>query len=392
MTLLTELSVNPSPRKAPAHYVRSLGAKRVVITNDAGRWALMSEKEYSAFVEGKALPSALAEELSRQGFRRPPDIAAAAEDIFPRSLLSWRGPARHIVVLEQDGVRMPDETALAAIDFAFSCGPDAPALELVAEDPRALWPSVWLCARWAQRRGEWARRPARVTLRSPAPERADARALDGLDLSLRAELLADGPPPSGAVPPARSALVRVAAGARDPEGWVRRLREGALESVRFAAASPADEEAFGAFYARALAALIDGAGRSDLADENLTARLGRSPWELPGLEILGELAYGPGGGIHGSERALQEGEQPLASLGTARWQELGASAAARRRLAAADPDARPACAHCAYKPFCREQPAGPACASTRCSLDAFFRQGSNENALILLQKSRVDRV
>ena len=391
MTLLTELSVKASPRKAPAHYVRSLG-KKVLITNDAGRWALMTEKEYAAFVEGKPLPSALGDELSRQGFRRPPDIAASAEDFFPRSLLSWRGPARHILVLERDGVRMPDETVLAAVDFAFSCGPDAPALELVAEDPRALWPSIWLAARWAQRRGEWSRRPARATLRTPAPEHADARALDGLGLSLRAELLADGPPPSGRVPQARSALVRVAAGARDPEGWTRRLREGPMESVRFAAASPSDEEAFGVFYARALAELIDGAGRSDLADENLTARLGRSPWELPGLEILGELAYGPDGGIYGSERALQDEEEPLASLGPARWQELGASAAVRERLAATDPDSRPACAQCAYKPFCREQPAGPACASTRRSLDAFFRQVSNENALILLQKCRVDRL
>ena len=413
MTRLGELPASTARAKAPAHYARPLG-RGVLITGDGGGRLLLSAAEYEAFSRGAA-SGELSRRLEAAGFSAAPAVDRAAEALYPRSALSWRGPARVVLLLERGGQFMDLDRVEAAVDFAFTCGPDAPALDLVAEDAGKAWPAVWLAVQRALRRGEWSRRPARIEVRARRLPPGDAAVeLSRLGVGTRLVFDLDGAPP-GPEARADAALAIVKGAARAPERWVDWLREAGFGSYRLLLPETADlkaARAFAAFHAAAVERLVDGADRSDLLDDGLTDLLRGRPLALPGLDLLGEIAVDTEGSLATSERALRLGRkgQEAFSLGdiyASRFEELPLMAAARAALAAADADRQPLCCQCAYRPYCRTAPSqhfarsgsawgrlpeSPECAARAAFLDRIFALQNSEKFNILLRKSNIDRV
>jgi radical SAM protein with 4Fe4S-binding SPASM domain len=411
MTRLGELPAGLEAGPSPAHYARPIGRK-VLVTNDGGDWALLTAREYAAFARGKA-PAALARRLAEAGFSRPPVVDRAAEALFPGSALSWRGPGRFVVFLERAGRAMSLELVEAVVDFAFSCGPDAPHVELVADDAGARWPAVWLAVQRALRRGEWSRRPARLELRARRlPSGEAARELRGWGVAARLCFELDGPPP-GPEQAADAALALVGSAARAPEAWIDWLRARGFASYRLRPADgggPEDGRAFAAFHAAALERLLEGVETSDLLDEVLVDYLRARPLARPGLDLLGELAVDADGRLYTSERALGLDDQGRAvfSLGdvhSTRFGDLASLPAARAALEASDADRQPLCCQCAYRPFCRTAPSAhyarsgsvwgrlpesADCAAAAAFLDRVFFLFSAEKLNILLNKANID--
>lgn len=401
-------------KKAPAlldldrvspHNVRRLGS-RVLITEDAGRCAFLSEAEYRDYLAGLSETHPRFSELQGKGFVKSElDFDALAAGVRGAGLLGWSGPSTHVLSLEAGGAVMTLETARLVVDFAFSSPGPQVTLELSCRSCEASWPVLWFIVQYARRRGEWARRPLFLILRCRekiAPERVEF--LRGHGVTRRLVLDAAGPPVEGpAAFPAQRALCRVGPSAKEPAAWVDWLSREGFDSVRFvppAGTFPAGLRRFLGFYAAALDRMIETAEVCRTADEWAGALLSRAPWALPGTDVLEELAYDPSGAIFSSEGGLALGQ-----AGRTRYEDLAAVPAVGAVLAACHAGNQPRCEQCVYKSFCTIPPAlshrlqgtvwGQTPASFSCALhmgilDIVFSRIDSEKLLPLLNKWSVD--
>ena len=210
MSKLTSFDKPPKARAGAAapHQYRILG-RRVLITDEHGRWALLTRPEYDRFLAGLKPSDPLWPVLQARGFVAEAfDFDAAARRQFERSLLSWKGPSSHVILLDGAAGNMDLDHARAIVEFIFSCPGPQLALELVFSDATACWPVLWFIVQYARRKGEWSRRPVFLIARglTITPDEADFLRSHGVTRSLTLEL--DGKPEMGKAPPFRAQRAR----------------------------------------------------------------------------------------------------------------------------------------------------------------------------------------
>lgn len=369
MHKLTVLENLPRPDRArvAAHNHRRLGA-RVLISNEYGRWALLSEDEYRDYLGGINPGHRLWEELKTGGFlKHAVDFEAAASALRERSLFSWRGPDRHVLGLDRDG-RMSPQTAIVVLDFIFTAPGHPLRIEMTAGEPESCRPVIGLIIDYARRRGEWKSRAVELSLRAPGrPWEKDFLAfLQGHQVALTAEIsLAGGPQPSLLRNcPARRVLAAVETPGSDAAAWARVLAESGARSVKLWPGeklwTPRGQRAFLGFYAQFLDNLLAGE-TGGLIEENAAAFLSGRRSEL-GLDVLSELGYGPKGEIYTSAAALSlRKDRELFRIGGAaqtRYSDLARHPAVKACLAGVLGDNQPLCFQCVYKSFCALPAAG----------------------------------
>lgn len=293
--------------------------------------------------------------------RADADLDAQARALVETGLLNWSGPATFVLVVSSGGVVMAPETAQAAVDFAFATPRPAIGLEISDEDGRG-WPAAWLAVSYARRLAEWRRRGLTLTVRAaapPAPARAEFLAAHRAAVAL--DVRADGAPDSARLFPAPRARVVVGPRARGGEVWADALAAAGVASVRWEPARAtlglSAARRFAAFASAALARMIDVHETSDLRDERAIALLAARPWEVPGLDLLEQLAIGPDGRVFSSEEGLlraAEGDDSwlLGAAGALRFEALPATPLARAVAASAWRPAHPFCADCPYRGAC----------------------------------------
>jgi hypothetical protein len=335
---------------ANSHFFRRLGSS-VFISNEGGAFDILSESEYRQMIAGR-----------RRSIEETPDA------VFKTSLLSWRGPSRHVLLLEREGAKMGLETARLTVDFAFSLPGPQVSLEMAADEAASVWPVVWFIVQYGRRKSEWTKRPLSLTLRagkSLAP--AQVGFLTDHGVALRLEMALEGAPAAGLRPlfAAQRALCRMGKAAIDPAAWVDWLSEQGVKSVRLEPApGPLTEQAarrFLRFYGAFLDRLIETDAARSFRDEWICAFLSRKAWGLPGMDVLEQLCYDSTGEIFSSEAALAmaRDDSRLFSLGpveNARYENFGGSAVVRAVAASAWGDNQPLCFQCAYRPFCALPP------------------------------------
>lgn len=404
MSRLTTLDGLPKPhaKTVGPHRFRAVGG-RVLVTGEAGRYVWLTAAEYERYLSGTGQSEALWSRLSADGLIKSAfDFDAAAEDLAERGAAAWRGPGRHVVFV--DGMALG--TARQVVDFCFAAPGDGVALSLRSAEPDAAFGTLWFCVQYARRKSEWSRRPLSLSLATPAsPSARVAELARGHGLAVDLLLAVNGAPRK--LFAASRADAAVSPGARDPAGWVKALaragvRRAALTPSR-EAWSPRGRAAFLRFYAVAVDAML---GEEDLREEWAAAFLSRRRWALPGFDVLGELAYGPDGGIHTSAAALSldEDSRRLLRVGdaaTTRFSELAQSGAVRAALAASLPDNQPQCFHCVYSDRCAavpsaslaaqgtlwgQTPSSPLCELQMGMLDALFVRLRREESRRVLER------
>ena len=410
MSLLTELPGLPAPhpgRVAP-HRMRVVDGK-VLAVSEPGHWAFLTPAEYADYLRGLEDSHPRFDELRVKGFLgHYMEFDGLAADAMEGSLLSWEGTRTHVVLLERDGKTMSPDMLREVVDFAFTVPGPAVVLELVCEDPEAIWKTACFGARYARRRSEWNGRRSRLWLRTPVlPKKAEP------GLGVRLVLDAEAAPRLKAVPPQDPpprALLRWSPGAERPAAWAAALRKAGCGSVLL---SPEDvrvvDEApeFAAFYAAFLDALL--ADGPPLREEWAAAALRRLPPENgrpreergappAGVDVAGELCFTPWGELLSSERALglpadDRALYSLGAVGHTAYEELPGKDAVRALLAAAEGDHHPLCTLCAYKNACvvapsrhaalqgrfwGHLPTSPACRAQMAALDVLFARLADE--------------
>ncbi|MDD5304460.1 MAG: hypothetical protein PHS14_15290, partial [Elusimicrobia bacterium] len=283
MNKLTAFDKPPKARAGAAapHQYRLLG-RRVLITDEHGRWALLTRPEYGRFLAGLKPSDPLWPVLQPRGFLAEAfDFDAAARRQFERSLLSWKGPASHVLLLDGAAGAMDLDTARRAVDFVFRCPGPQLTLELVFGDASRCWPVIWFIVQYARRRGEWSRRPVFLIARGGAmsPDQADYLRSHGVARSVTLEL--DGEPDMEKAPPFRAqrARARLRPGAGGPRAWAQWFDKWGFESVRLLP-SALDEKGTAAlveFYGEFLGWLIEHGEESNLRDEIAMSFLGGRP-------------------------------------------------------------------------------------------------------------------
>lgn len=403
MSRLTSYAKPPKakPGAAAPHQYRLLG-KKVLITDEHGRRALLTPAEHSRLLAGLEPSDPLWPVLQERGFVAGAyDFDAAARRQFERSLLSWKGPGSHALLLDGMGL----DAARAVVDFVFRCPGPQLTLELIFDEASAVWPVVWFVVQYARRRGEWSRRPVFLIARarSMSPEQADFLRSHGVARRLALEL--DGAPDMKKAPAfgAQRALARLGRDAASPGQWAEWFERWGFESVRLLPAAPDGESARAlvAFHAAFLDHLIEHGERSNVRDELAMSLLGGRVWNLPGMDLLEQLAYDAGGRVFTSE----EGGLPLGEVAALRYQDIPGGAAAAAVIAAGHPDNQPLCAQCAYRPFCAVAPSvnlaaqgsvwGQTPSSVSCTMmmglyDHVLERLNDEKTLLLLDKWNVD--
>jgi hypothetical protein len=354
---LTELEKLPKPDE------KSVGAFQfrrlkdfVLAADDGGRFAFLSDGECREFLKGLAPDAPARGKVGDAGLLRDAyDFDEAAAGLAERSLLSWPGPAVHVVRLAA-GAAMTIETARAVVDFAFTVPGPTVAFELVCDSLDDEWPLVWFLVQYARRRGEWHKRSVELTVRlSRAPAAKQAEYLRDHRVELRAVLAPD----DEIIPGARRAIVELASPLpKDPAKLIDRLAEGGVESVLlFGGAQPG----FLKFYEAAIDRMLQVQGRLEIREELAAGLLSGRRWRLPGFDLLGELCYRPDGGIYTSELAAMLGPAPrellnLGDVGSTRYSDFAKSPAVQAILATSLSENQPMCAQCAYRPFCAIPP------------------------------------
>ncbi|MBI2385254.1 MAG: hypothetical protein HYV14_04485 [Elusimicrobia bacterium] len=413
MSRLTSFEKPPKARAGAAapHQYRLLGEK-VLIADEHGRWALLTRPEYDRFVAGIGPSDPLWPVLQPRGFLAGAfDFDAAARRQFERGLLSWKGPGLHVLLLDGAAGAMDLDAARATVDFVFSCPGPQLTLELVFDDADAVWPVVWFIVQYARRKGEWSRRPVFLIARARtmSPDRADFLRSHGV--TRRAVLELDGKPDMGKAPAFRAqrALARLGSGAAEPAAWARWFEKWGFESARLIPAS-LDEEgaaAFAEFHSGFLSWLVEHGEGVNLRDEWVLGLLGGRLWDLPGMDVLEQLAYDGAGTVYASEEAAGDAELALGSIATLRYRDLPGLPATGAVIAASHPDDQPLCSQCAYRPFCAVPPSinkkqqgslwGQTPSSAACSvqmgiMDRILESLNDEKCLNLLNKWSVDMV
>lgn len=382
MNKLTTLAELPRPNalKVAGHRYRRVAGK-VLIVNAAGRHALLSEEEYRRYLRGLERGTELWQRLQPLGFLREYlDFSALGASYARLGLPAWAGPYRHVVELARGGERMGLRTLRLVLERAFASPAPALELELVADDPAGLAGLVFFAAACSARMADWSDRRASVALRLDA---AAARGAGGAPRGIEPRLLrvlaeqrvalrrverVAGAPAEGIAPApegvALRVLARVEPDAAEPAAWVDAWAAAGCRSVRLepagAALTRAGAERFAAFFAGALARLVELAADGRFLPEEWCASalcriLDREPREDEGLDLLAEQGYGIDGEVRSSGAVA-----PALTLGPA---ARFAPEALRRPRAAAcleaqEGDNQPLCFHCVYKPFCRIPPAG----------------------------------
>jgi radical SAM protein with 4Fe4S-binding SPASM domain len=412
MNKLTAFEKPPKARAGAAapHQFRLLGS-RVLITDEHGRWALLTRAEHARLLAGLKPSDPLWPVLQRRGFLAEAfDFDAAARRQFERGLLSWKGPGSHVLLLDGAAGPMELDAARSIVEFVFRCPGPQLTLELVFTDAAAVWPVLWFIVQYARRKGEWARRPVFLIARgrTMSPEQADFLRSHGVTRCAILDL--EGAPDMGKAPAFRAqrARARLGPGAAEPRAWAKWFEKWGFESVRLepeasAGKSPA---AFVAFYGEFLSWLLEHAEEANLRDEWAMGLLGGRLWNLPGTDVLEQLAYDAAGRVYTSEEAAGgAGELRLGSVGELRYPDIARSAAANAVIAASHPDNQPLCAQCVYRPFCTVAPSvsqklqgtpwgrtpeSPACTVQMGILDHIFGRFVDEKWLLLLNKWHVD--
>jgi radical SAM protein with 4Fe4S-binding SPASM domain len=407
---MSRLTVLEKPPKARAgacapHQYRILG-RRVLITDEHGRWALLTRPEYGRFLAGLEPSDPLWPILQPRGFLSEAfDFEAAARRQFERSLLSWKGPGSHVLLLDGMGL----DAARRITEFVFRCPGPQVTLELVFDDAGSAWPVIWFIVQFARRKGEWSRRPVFLIARgrSMTPEQADFLRAHGVTRCAALEL--EGKPDMGKAPPFRAqrARARLGPGAAAPAAWAQWLEKWGFESVRLLPAALDEKSAAGFvdFYGGFLSRLVADGERSNLRDEWALGMLGGRLWNLPGMDILEQLAYDPDGRVFTSEEAAGDAELRLGDVTALRYQDIARHPAAGAVIAASHPDNQPLCSQCAYRPFCAvppsiskktqggvwgQFPSSPSCAIQMGILDRILERLDDEKCLNLMNKWCVD--
>lgn len=326
-------------------------------------------------------------------------------------ILNWLGPATHVLIASDGAVAMSPGAARAAVDFMFATPRPILDLEIAGAEGRG-WPAAWLAMEYAVRKAEWGGRGLRLSVRARRPpSQALSRELPRLRAALVLEADVDGPPKAARLFPAARARLRVGAGARDPRGWVdalARLGTGGVrwEPARAPRVGRAAAERFADFTARALSRMLEISQTADIRDERVVALLSARPWEVPGVEILETLAYGPDGRVFASEegrlRALAgDGAWALGDAASLRFETLRELPLARAIAASAWRPGHPVCADCPYRSLCALPLAGPGeffgpvmdniwCRQHRALLGAVLSFKDRKKALKALEKCGVD--
>ncbi len=404
MSRLTELAgvLNPKNKGIAAHQFRRLG-DCVLVSDDAGRFAILSQEQYREFLGGLEAGHPLREKLGASGLLRDGfDFEKAAELCAQKSLLSWRGPCVHIVRLGAGARLMSLETARQVVDFIFTAPGPCVNIELQVEEMAIVWGLVWFIVEHSQRKSEWSRRPLTLTLRTSSdPSLEQAKFLKGRRVELRADMrsqLLD------VMPGARRARILVVAPAQYAAECIDRLVEAKVESVLFLPGS--DRGQFLTFYAAAIDRMIELEGRADICEERALGLLSAQHWLLPGHDLLAELCFTPDGGIYSSELAAQlEGDsQGLLRLGevpSARYADFASSPVVQAILAASLAENQGMCSQCVYRPFCAippaenlrsqatlwgQHPASASCALSMGILDILFSRLANEKPAAALRR------
>jgi radical SAM protein with 4Fe4S-binding SPASM domain len=405
MSKLTSYEKPPKARAGAAspHQYRLLG-KRVLITDEHGRWALLTAPEHARLLAGLEPSDPLWARLQPLGFVAGAfDFDASARRQFERSLLAWKGPASHVLLL--DGLDL--DGARRVVEFIIRCPGPQLTLELVFSDATACWPVLWFIVQYARRKGEWSRRPVFLIARARAmtPDQTDFLRSHGVTRTLELEL--DGAPDMKKAPAFRAqrARARLGAGAADPRAWAKWFEKWGFESVKLLPGG-GGAAVFKPFYGEFLGWLVEHGEEANLRDEWALSFLAGRLWGLPGMDVLEQLAYDSAGRVFTSEEAVSgAGELALGTVAELRYPEIARSAAAKAVIAASHPDNQPLCAQCVYRPFCAVAPAlnqrlqgtlwgrtpvSEACALQMGVLDRIFGALDDEKCLLLLDKWNVD--
>ena len=392
MSKLTELE--RIPRRigaAPPHQFRKIGG-RMLMTRATGEYAFLDKS-------------------------RP----AWSERSSP---ISWRGPSRHHVCLENKNGILSPETARGVVNFIFSIPSPTTEIELSGRS----WPALRFIVQYARRKSEWYSRPLSLLCRIDSRFGEDElRFLAGHRVTPAFELDTDnaGTPLDfrgldggrlSAVLAAGKGRLRAWVGEKpaDPSRLVDAWRSQGISSVRLEPKPSLKKlNLFFRFYETALDRMI-AAGTPEagkIKEERAEAFLRlilpldlKYP-TLPGLDILAELAYDPRGRIYTGSAGLDLSQDDcdlfhLGEIGSSRYQELGANPLVQTLLAAMEPSHQPLCFQCSYKPYCSLSPSinfqeqktiwGDAISSLQCSLhmgilDRLFARLAKKDGREILQ-------
>lgn len=170
MSRLTEPAgtLERAPLKVAAHNARRLGSS-VLITNDAGEHAVLSDKDYASYLAG-SLESA---DLARKDFLRDQhDFSHLALRAVDRRMLSWKGPNVHTVVVtlrcnfkclychasvvgeNAPGKDMTVETARNVVDLIFQSPNPTLMIEFQGGEPLLNWPVVKFIVHYAREKNK----------------------------------------------------------------------------------------------------------------------------------------------------------------------------------------------------------------------------------------------
>lgn len=181
MSRLTEPAgrLESSPRKVAAHNARLLGSS-VLITNDAGEHAFLSEKDYARYLSGEVSDGDVLAAgadgkpgLLRKDFVRDQlDFGHLAGRSVTRNLLDWKGPNVHTIVLtlrcnfkclychasvvgeNATDKDMTVETARRVVDLIFQSPNPTLMLEFQGGEPLLNWPVLKFIVHYAKEKNK----------------------------------------------------------------------------------------------------------------------------------------------------------------------------------------------------------------------------------------------
>ncbi|MBI3554089.1 MAG: His-Xaa-Ser system radical SAM maturase HxsB [Elusimicrobia bacterium] len=170
-------TLEPKAERVAFHNARRLGS-HVLMTNETGEHAVLSQKDYGRYLAGKiADDDPLAKELvSKEFFRHQLDFQNMAELSAAKNLLEWKGPSVHTVVVTLrcnfkclychasvvDPTRvdkdMSVETAKKTVDLIFESRNPTLMIEFQGGEPLLNWPVIKFIVGYARKKNAQAKR------------------------------------------------------------------------------------------------------------------------------------------------------------------------------------------------------------------------------------------